>query len=76
MFEQEFVKAVIAYQKKLNCSKAVPKALKLDQEMEKKRKKIVRSFSIAKNIYTTGRGMNPIKDSELEVGADFLQVDS
>ncbi|KAF3444295.1 hypothetical protein FNV43_RR13985 [Rhamnella rubrinervis] len=70
---QEFVKAVIAYQKKLNSSKSAPKALKLDQEMEKKRKKIVRSFSIAKNIYTTGRGMNVIKESELEVGADFLQ---
>lgn len=68
------MKAVIAYQKKLNSSKSVPKALKLDQEMENKRKKIVRSFSIAKNIYTTGRGMNLIKESELEVGAEFLQV--
>lgn len=72
---QEFAKAVIAYQKKLNCSTALPpKPLKLDQEMENRRKIIVRSFSIAKDIYTTGRGMNPSKESELEAGAEFLEV--
>ncbi|KAL6324860.1 hypothetical protein AAG906_018387 [Vitis piasezkii] len=71
---QEFAKAVIAYQKKLNCSTALPpKPLKLDQEMENRRKIIVRSFSIAKDIYTTGRGMNPSKESELEAGAEFLE---
>ncbi|KAH7533938.1 hypothetical protein FEM48_Zijuj04G0184700 [Ziziphus jujuba var. spinosa] len=70
---QEFVKAVIGYQKKLNSSISVPKALKLDQEMDKKRKKIIRSFSLAKNIYTTGRGTHLVNESELEIGADFLQ---
>ncbi|KAH7533937.1 hypothetical protein FEM48_Zijuj04G0184600 [Ziziphus jujuba var. spinosa] len=69
---QEFVKAVIAYQKKLNSSKSVPKALKLEQKMEKKRKKIIRSFSLAKNIYATSRGTHLVKESELEVGADLF----
>uniref|UniRef100_A0A6N2NEP5 Uncharacterized protein n=1 Tax=Salix viminalis TaxID=40686 RepID=A0A6N2NEP5_SALVM len=35
---QEFVKAVIAYQKKLDSTTSVPRPLKLDQAMEKKRK--------------------------------------
>ncbi|PSR87833.1 Protein NtpR like [Actinidia chinensis var. chinensis] len=70
---QEFVKAVIAYQKRLNSSTTVPKSLKLDQEMEKKRKVIVRSFSIARNIYAGDRKMNPSKQSELEAGAEFLE---
>jgi hypothetical protein len=70
------VKAVILYQKKLNGSKNVPTSLKLNQAMEKKRKIIVRSFSLAKNIYNGGRGMHPSKQSELEVGAEFLEVSS
>ncbi|KAJ6867292.1 hypothetical protein NC652_038496 [Populus alba x Populus x berolinensis] len=71
---QEFVKAVIAYQKKLNSSTAsVPRPLKLDQAMEKKRKNIVRSFFLARNIYTTGQRMNPSKESELQAGAEFLE---
>ncbi|XP_057481376.1 putative glutamine amidotransferase GAT1_2.1 isoform X2 [Actinidia eriantha] len=70
---QEFVKSVIAYQKRLNSSTTVPKSLKLDQEMEKKRKVIVRSFSIARNIYAGDRKMNPSKQSELEAGAEFLE---
>lgn len=72
---QEFVKAVIAYQKKVNITTSVPKHQKLDQEiLEKKRKSIIRSFSIARNIYTTGREMAPWKESELEAGAEFLEV--
>jgi uncharacterized protein YpbB len=72
---QEFVKAVIAYQKKVNITTSVPKHLKLDQKMEKKRKTIIRSFSVARNIYTTGRDqMAPWKESELEAGAEFLEV--
>ena len=71
---QEFVKAVIAYQKKLNSTTSVSKPLKLDQEMEKKRKIIIRSFSLARNIYTTGRVRHPWKESELEAGAEFLEV--
>ena len=65
------MKAVIAYQKRFNSSTTVPKSLKLDQEMEKKRKVIVRSFSIARNIYDGDRKMNP---SKLEAGAEFLEV--
>ncbi|XP_057980573.1 putative glutamine amidotransferase GAT1_2.1 [Malania oleifera] len=70
---QEFVKAVVAYQKKLNSSTCVPKSVKFDKEIEKKRKNIIRSFSIAKNLYTRGRGMPPSKESELEAGAEFLE---
>ncbi|KAJ6371019.1 hypothetical protein OIU77_001512 [Salix suchowensis] len=70
---QEFVKAVIAYQKKLNSTTSVPRPLKLDQAMEKKRKVIIKSFSLARNIYTTGQKMNPSKESELQPGAEFLE---
>lgn len=70
------MKAAIAYKNKLNSSASVPQSLKLDGEMEKRRKKIVRSFSIARNIYTggLGSGMHQIKESELEAGAEFLEV--
>ncbi|XP_062107423.1 putative glutamine amidotransferase GAT1_2.1 [Humulus lupulus] len=71
---QEFVKAVIAYQKKLIYSSAtVATPLKLDQEMEKQRKVIARSFSLARNLYTTGHEMDPKVESELEAGAEFLK---
>ncbi|QCD95158.1 putative glutamine amidotransferase [Vigna unguiculata] len=70
---KEFVKAVIAYQKKLNSLTSVPKPVKLNREMENKRKIIVRSFSLAKNLYTTGRGNWSSRDSELEAGAEFLE---
>ena len=68
------MKAVVAYQKKLNSATNVPRPVKLDQEMEKKRKSIVRSFSIARIIYKGGRDMHLSKESELEVGAEFLEV--
>ncbi|XP_022894269.1 putative glutamine amidotransferase GAT1_2.1 [Olea europaea var. sylvestris] len=68
---KEFAKAVIAYQKKLNGLTNVTKSLKLNQEMEKKRKIIIRSFSTARNIYEHGR--NSSKESELEAGAEFLE---
>ncbi|VVA39802.1 PREDICTED: glutamine [Prunus dulcis] len=72
---QEFVKAAIAYKNKVNSSTSVPQPLKLDGEMEMKRKKIVRSFSIARNIYSggLGSGLQRIKESELEAGAEFLE---
>ncbi|KAJ4822390.1 hypothetical protein Tsubulata_008926 [Turnera subulata] len=71
---QEFVKAVIAYQRKLNSTTAtVPKAPKLNQEMEKKRKVIMRSFSLARNMYSNGKELNPSKESELKAGAEFLE---
>ncbi|XP_059670733.1 LEAF RUST 10 DISEASE-RESISTANCE LOCUS RECEPTOR-LIKE PROTEIN KINASE-like 2.7 [Cornus florida] len=70
---KQFVKAVIAYQKKLSGSVSVIKSPKLDQEVEKKRKVLVKSFSLARNLYVGGRGMQPCKQSELEVGAEFLE---
>ncbi|WCJ25332.1 Class I glutamine amidotransferase-like superfamily protein [Euphorbia peplus] len=71
---QEFVKAVIAYQKKVNGSISVPKQLMLNNEMEKKRKVIVRSFSLARNMYSHhGQEIHPSEESELEVGAEFLE---
>ncbi|KAJ6735036.1 GLUTAMINE AMIDOTRANSFERASE PB2B2.05-RELATED [Salix purpurea] len=73
MAYQEFVKAVISYQKKLNNTTSVPRPLELDQAMEKKRKVIIKSFSLARNIYTTGQKMNPSKESELQAGAEFLE---
>uniref|UniRef100_A0A7N0SZA6 Uncharacterized protein n=1 Tax=Kalanchoe fedtschenkoi TaxID=63787 RepID=A0A7N0SZA6_KALFE len=69
---QRFVKAVIAYQKKLNSWTPVPKPLMLNTELEKKRKTIIRSFSLAKDLYNHGSGLNPSKESELQVGAEFL----
>ncbi|KAL6285894.1 hypothetical protein ACE6H2_010284 [Prunus campanulata] len=70
----EFFKATIAYKNKVNSSTSVPQPLKIDGEMEMKRKKIVRSFSIARNIYSggLGSGLQPIKESELEARAEFL----
>lgn len=66
---------MIAYQKKLNSSMSVPKTLKLDREMENKRKILVRSFSLARYMYTRGApGKIASKESELEVGAEFLEV--
>ncbi|KAL6277127.1 hypothetical protein ACE6H2_020728 [Prunus campanulata] len=72
----EFVKATIAYKNKVNSSTSVPQPLKLDVEMEMKRKKIVRSFSIARNIYSggLGSGLQPIKEYELEARAEFPDV--
>ncbi|KAK4772835.1 hypothetical protein SAY87_027854 [Trapa incisa] len=70
---QAFVKAVIAYQKKLNISTTVPVPVKLDSEIEMQRKIIVRSFSVAKNLYTRGQELPPSKESELKAGAEFLE---
>ncbi|KAI3946436.1 hypothetical protein MKX01_017652 [Papaver californicum] len=71
---QEFVKAVVAYRNKLNAAICVPKSVTtLNKEMENKRKIIIRSFSIARNIYETGCESPQSKASELEAGAEFLQ---
>lgn len=66
---QEFVKAVIAYRRKVNLNGAP----KMDQELEKKRKTIVRSFSIAKNLYDARLDMPPSEERDLEAGAEFLE---
>ncbi|KAK8937334.1 hypothetical protein KSP39_PZI012012 [Platanthera zijinensis] len=71
---QEFVRAVIAYQKKVNgeLNPEAAQTLKLDLEMEKKRSVIVRSFSIAKDLYD--RHDSPMsRQSDLEAGAEFLE---
>ncbi|KAI3453058.1 hypothetical protein Pfo_009721 [Paulownia fortunei] len=73
---QEFVKAVIAYEKRLSGSRNVAKGPKFDQELEKKRKSIVRSFSIARNMYITGREKVSDQESELEPGAEFLEANT
>lgn len=69
---QEFAKAVIAYEKKLNRSECVLEAPKLNQELERKRRILVRSFSIARNMYSSGGATG--QESELQVGAEFLEV--
>ncbi|KAJ1380782.1 Peptidase C26 [Sesbania bispinosa] len=73
MAYQEFVKAVIAYEKRLSCSALVPRARKLSEELELKRKVILKSFSIARDIYNSDSQMVANQYSELEAGADFLQ---
>lgn len=55
------MKAVIAYQKRLNSLTSLPKAMKLNKEMENKRKIIMRRKCSS-------------KESELEAGAEFLEV--
>ncbi|PHU19511.1 hypothetical protein BC332_10662 [Capsicum chinense] len=51
----------------------VQKPLKLNQEMEKKRKIIVRSFSLARNLYEKGRPIQPSKNLDFDVEAEFLE---
>ncbi|KAI3794190.1 hypothetical protein L1987_36819 [Smallanthus sonchifolius] len=70
---KEFVKAVVAYQKKLNSTTKVPKSLKLDKDLEQKRNVIVRSFSLARNLYVGGYGIRQLKESDLKPGAEFLE---
>ncbi|KAK1410387.1 hypothetical protein QVD17_36924 [Tagetes erecta] len=71
---KEFVKAVVAYQKKLNSTTKVPKSLKLDNELERKRNVIVQSFHLAKNLYAGGHNIHQLKDqSDLKPGAEFLE---
>ncbi|KAM3269607.1 hypothetical protein P3S67_030489 [Capsicum chacoense] len=76
MAYQEFVKAVIAYEKKLNGCENIPRGVKLNHELESKRKSIIRSFSIAKNMYSNGLGRISEKISELEPGAEFLEANT
>jgi hypothetical protein len=52
----------------------VPKPMKLNKEMKNKKKIIMRSFSIAKNLYATGRGKCSSKHLEFETRAEFLEV--
>ncbi|CAH9119141.1 unnamed protein product [Cuscuta epithymum] len=68
------IRAVVAHQKKLAATNNIPKSLKLNQEMEKRRKIIVKSFSLARNIYNNSGNLRISgKESELEAGAEFLE---
>uniref|UniRef100_A0A7N2QZ74 Uncharacterized protein n=1 Tax=Quercus lobata TaxID=97700 RepID=A0A7N2QZ74_QUELO len=71
---QEFVKAIIFYQKKLESSVCVPRPLLFTREVEKKRKLIGRSLSLTRDRYTSGCGLDPLKESEHE--AEFLKYDT
>lgn len=78
---QEFVKAVVAYKKKLIAStKQREVSVKVDGETEKQRKRIVRSFSIAKLVYqdynTYKQSIDTAVNSDLEPGASFLQFNT
>ncbi|XP_062193184.1 putative glutamine amidotransferase GAT1_2.1 [Phragmites australis] len=75
---KEFVRAVVAYQEKVAAAAAhVPRsaflASKLNKEMEKRRKVIFRSFSLAKDMYVSGGRTRPAGHRDLEAGAEFLQ---
>lgn len=65
---------MVAYQTKVNSYANLNHAPKINQELEKKRKIIMRSFSLAKNLYAAGHDMPPSKEQDLEAGADFLEV--
>ncbi|KAJ7296495.1 hypothetical protein O6H91_Y119200 [Diphasiastrum complanatum] len=92
---QEFVKAVLAYKRKLLASEN--KGLqKLDGVMENQRQKLIRSFSAAKHMYEeqahvrkcpsshgSTKALNALtrqsyekSSRELELGAEFLQVNT
>nr|GEW43879.1 putative glutamine amidotransferase GAT1_2.1 [Tanacetum cinerariifolium] len=70
---KEFVKAVVVYQKKLNSTYEVPNSLKLNKDLETRRKVIVNSFSVARNIYAFGDKLDQSKESDLKPGAEFLE---
>jgi gamma-glutamyl-gamma-aminobutyrate hydrolase PuuD len=78
---QEFVRAVVAYQEKTAVphlpravGAPVPAPPKLSKEMERRRKVISRSFSLAKDMYLSGGRTNRAEQRDLEAGAEFLEV--
>ncbi|XP_075514786.1 putative glutamine amidotransferase GAT1_2.1 [Primulina tabacum] len=73
---KEFVRAAVAYQKRLISSTSFPKSLKLNGEMENNRKIIVKSFSVARNMSKCGHGTKSIKESDLKAGTEFLEVNT
>lgn len=97
---QEFVKAVVGYQKKLQMSSAFgvgkPRLRLRDLEVspwiEKQRKELVHSFSLAKNLYEERRRGHSVHNGnsalqalqmqssksmhDLDMGAEFLKVNS
>ena len=77
---QEFVRAVVAYQEKtaagphLPRGAPVPAPSKLSKEMERRRKVISRSFSLAKDMYLSGGRIKRAEQRDLDAGAEFLEV--
>jgi hypothetical protein len=79
---QEFVRAVVAYQAKLAAAAARGRnavtalaAPKLSHDMEKQRKVLVRSFSLAKNMYFGGEQKPAeVERRDLDAGAEFLET--
>ncbi|KAM0882414.1 hypothetical protein ACQ4PT_032316 [Festuca glaucescens] len=85
---REFVHAVVAYQAKLAAAATVPvrgrwavtaaTMPKLSHDIEKQRKVLVRSFSLAKNMYFGGGDtQKPAAETErrdLDAGAEFLET--
>nr|GEW89362.1 putative glutamine amidotransferase GAT1_2.1 [Tanacetum cinerariifolium] len=69
----EFVKAVVAYQKKVDSITKVPKSLKLDEELEQKRKVINHSFSLARDVYERCNNIRQLNESGLQEGVEFLE---
>ncbi|CAO2180838.1 unnamed protein product [Urochloa humidicola] len=82
---QEFVRAVVAYQDKqlaaanapLGTATALPASPKLNKEVERRRRVIFRSFSLAKDMYLSGDRAADTKPAEerreLDAGAEFLE---
>ncbi|KAM1170166.1 hypothetical protein ACFX2G_021075 [Malus domestica] len=74
---QEFVKAVRAYEKKLNGTTAcVPKSPKLNHDQEMKRRNIVTSLSVARNMYSKRGIVSGRESDQLDVGAEFLEANT
>ncbi|XP_047053030.1 putative glutamine amidotransferase GAT1_2.1 [Lolium rigidum] len=79
---REFVRAVLAYQAKLATAPVrgrwAATMPKLSHAMEKQRKVLVRSFSLAKNMYFGGGDtQKPAAEAErrdLDAGAEFLET--
>ncbi|CAD6232573.1 unnamed protein product [Miscanthus lutarioriparius] len=75
---QEFVRAVVAYQEKtavphLPRGAPVPAPPKLSKEMERRRKVVSRSFSLAKDMYLSGGRIKRAEQRDLDAGAEFLE---
>ncbi|KZV34304.1 hypothetical protein F511_28006 [Dorcoceras hygrometricum] len=73
---KEFVRAAVAYQKRLISATCVPKSLKLNKEMEKRRRTIVKSLSVARNMSRYGHGTKSVNESEIKAGAEFLEANT
>ncbi|XP_057971181.1 putative glutamine amidotransferase GAT1_2.1 [Malania oleifera] len=67
---QEFVRAVIAYQKKVVISECVPKSPRLALELKESKSRII----AGSNSSSVTPVLHPWKEGELEAGAGFLEL--